>query len=179
MSWQPPLIVKDKISFRRVIVTLILSLVTAASAHSESLRRIGGNLEESEETITPSIYDTCLTDLAPRLADPFLPSEAHVEDFCSCASTTIVQTMADRGDSMSGDDIAYDVLSKCLTPRLRPTIVAVCDEAVSNQDLEASPAQCQCFGDSIQRRVSRDSVGFFADPHHHIDSAGRTCGLKD
>lgn len=140
------------------------------------------NNSSATEVITSSIFADCRQEIATpggalaKLVEAgFINSPAEMDTICSCASDTILTSLASESSTSAAKAAAQKGMAQCLAPYVGHAVETMCLTARAEGTNTMSVAQCDCFGEQVDLRVTSHPLSFFNHPSNYVKSAGLHC----
>ena len=136
----------------------------------------------ASEVVTLSIYEDCVQafdspggQLASLREEWLINSPADIDTICACASDTVLTSLASESSKRATKAATQKGMAQCLAPYVGRAAETMCLTARDNGSNMMSVAQCQCFGEQVDLRVTSHPLSFFKRPGNYVKSAGLYC----
>lgn len=166
---------------RFLAIVVMLSQSLAVSATSD-ISEVESNDAAASEVVTLSVYDDCVKSiktpegkLASLKEEGFINSPADIDTICACASDTVLKSLASESSKRATKAAAQKGMAQCLAPYVGRAVQTMCLTARDNGTNTMSVAQCDCFGEQVDLRVTSHPLSFFNHPSNYVKSAGLYC----
>lgn len=140
------------------------------------------NNSSATEVITSSIFADCRQEIATpggalaKLVEAgFINSPTEMDTMCSCASDTILTSLASESSTSAAKAAAQQGMLQCLQPYVGRAVKTMCLKMRDKDPSTMSVAQCECFGEQVDLRVTSHPLSFFKYPDNYVKSAGLYC----